>query len=61
MFLVVNDLLLVGYAYIGDGTDIRFQVLQNCDLQVVGEEFSRKPYAIGLQRGSPLRHEFNKV
>ena len=34
-------------------------MLTNCDLQLVGEEFSRKPYAIAVQEGSPLREMFN--
>lgn len=44
---------------IGDATDIRYQVLVNCDLQMVGEEFSRKPYAVAVQEGSPLRDLLN--
>ncbi|KAK7085043.1 hypothetical protein SK128_002474 [Halocaridina rubra] len=48
-----------GFAYIGDATDIRYLVLTNCDLQIVGEEFSRKPYAVAVQQGSPLKDQFN--
>nr|AHN49641.1 ionotropic glutamate receptor 25a [Caligus rogercresseyi] len=48
-----------GFAFLGDATDIRYQVLTNCDLQMVGEEFSRKPYAIAVQQGSPLKDQFN--
>jgi ionotropic glutamate receptor len=48
-----------GYAFIGDATDIRYQVLTNCDLQMVGEEFSRKPYALAVQQGSPLKDQLN--
>ena len=43
----------------GDATDIRYQELVNCDLQMVGEEFSRKPYALAVQQGSPLKDQFN--
>ena len=43
----------------GDATDIRYLVLTNCDLQLVGEEFSRKPYALAVQQGSPLKDQFN--
>ena len=43
----------------GDATDIRYQELVTCDLQMVGEEFSRKPYAIALQQGSPLKDQLN--
>ncbi|XP_018327272.1 ionotropic receptor 25a [Agrilus planipennis] len=48
-----------GFAYLGDATDIRFLELTNCNLQMVGEEFSRKPYAIAVQQGSPLKDQFN--
>ncbi|CAB4065384.1 GRIN [Lepeophtheirus salmonis] len=48
-----------GFAFLGDATDIRYQVLTNCDLQMVGEEFSRKPYALAVQQGSPLKDQFN--
>nr|CAD7262763.1 unnamed protein product [Timema shepardi] len=50
-----------GYAFLGDATDIRYEVLTNCDLQMVGEEFSRKPYAIAVQQGSPLKDQFNNA
>lgn len=45
----------------GDATDIRYQVMINCDLQMVGDEFSRKPYAIAVQQGSPLKDQFNNA
>merc|ERR1719495_2379876 len=48
-----------GYAFIGDATDIRYQVMTNCDFQLVGEEFSRKPYALAAQQGSPLKDQLN--
>jgi len=44
-----------GYAFLGDATDIKYAVLTNCDLQIVGEEFSSKPYALAVQQGSPLK------
>ncbi|CAG0883411.1 unnamed protein product [Cyprideis torosa] len=43
----------------GDATDIRYQELTNCDLQMVGDEFSRKPYALAVQEGSPLKEQLN--
>lgn len=46
-------------APLGDATDIRYQELTNCDLQMVGDEFSRKPYALAVQQGSPLKDQFN--
>lgn len=45
----------------GDATDIRYLVMTNCDLQMVGDEFSRKPYAIAVQQGSPLKDQFNNA
>ncbi|ODM93591.1 Glutamate receptor ionotropic, kainate 2 [Orchesella cincta] len=48
-----------GFAFLGDATDIRYQVLISCDLQMVGEEFSRKPYALAVQQGSPLKDQLN--
>merc|ERR1712088_556554 len=48
-----------GFAFLGDATDIRYQELTNCDLQMVGDEFSRKPYALAVQQGSPLKDQLN--
>nr|UTN00863.1 ionotropic receptor [Semanotus bifasciatus] len=48
-----------GFAFLGDATDIRYLEITNCDLTIVGEEFSRKPYAIAVQQGSPLKDQFN--
>ncbi|XP_043206928.1 ionotropic receptor 25a-like [Amphibalanus amphitrite] len=50
-----------GFAYLGDATDIGYQVMTSCDLQMVGDEFSRKPYAIAVQRGSHLKEIFNEA
>lgn len=58
---VRNSTPASGFAYLGDATDIRYQTLTNCDLQMVGEEFSRKPYAIAVQQGSPLKDQFNNA
>ncbi|XP_035708909.1 ionotropic receptor 25a isoform X1 [Folsomia candida] len=48
-----------GFAFLGDATDIRYEVLTSCDVQMVGEEFSRKPYALAVQQGSPLKDQLN--
>nr|WJJ63356.1 ionotropic receptor 25a [Pachyrhinus yasumatsui] len=48
-----------GFAYLGDATDIKYLELANCEFTIVGEEFSRKPYAIAVQQGSPLKDQFN--
>ena len=44
----------IPYLYM-QATDIKYAVLTNCDLQIVGEEFSSKPYALAVQQGSPLK------
>ncbi|KAL6266796.1 hypothetical protein P5V15_003627 [Pogonomyrmex californicus] len=49
------------FAFIGDASTIRYLVMTNCDLTQVGEEFSRKPYAIAVQQGSPLKDQFNNA
>lgn len=58
---VRNSTPASGFAFLGDATDIRYLVMTNCDLQIVGEEFSRKPYAIAVQQGSPLKDQFNNA
>ena len=49
------------FAYIGDSTIIKYLTMTNCDLVQVGEDFSRKPYAIAVQQGSPLKDAFNNA
>ena len=48
-----------GFALIADATDVKYLSMTNCDLQMVGEEFSRKPYALAVQQGSPLKDLLN--
>lgn len=50
-----------GFALLADATDIRYQVINNCDLHLVGDEFSRKPYAFAVQEGSQLKDQFNNA
>lgn len=50
-----------GFAWLGDATDVKYHVMTSCDLQSVGDEFSRKPYAIAVQQGSPLKDQFNNA
>uniref|UniRef100_A0A1I8PVZ8 Ionotropic glutamate receptor C-terminal domain-containing protein n=2 Tax=Stomoxys calcitrans TaxID=35570 RepID=A0A1I8PVZ8_STOCA len=47
------------FAFLGDSTDIRYLVLTSCDLEMIGEEFSRKPYGIAVQQGSHLKEMLN--
>ena len=43
----------------GSKKNLYTQILTNCDFQLVGEEFSRKPYALAVQQGSPLKDQLN--
>ncbi|KAK2587125.1 hypothetical protein KPH14_002887 [Odynerus spinipes] len=38
---------------------VQYLVLTTCDLISVGEEFSKKPFAIAVQQGSPLKSSLN--
>ena len=35
--------------------------MTRCDVQMMGDEFSRKPYALAVQQGSPLKDKLNDV
>jgi hypothetical protein len=45
----------------GDATIIRYAELTDCLLYKVGNEFSRKPYAIAVQQGSQLKDAISKA
>ncbi|XP_034948541.1 ionotropic receptor 25a-like [Chelonus insularis] len=49
------------FAFIGDATEIKYLAMTTCDLLMVGDEFSRKPYAIAVQEGSPLKDQINNA
>lgn len=49
------------FAMIGDSNDLKYMALINCDLEVVGDDFSKKPVAIAVQNGSPLKASFDTV
>ena len=45
-----------------DDKIFRYLAMTECDLQVVGyegDEFSKKPYALAVQKGSPLKDQLN--
>ncbi|GAU96059.1 hypothetical protein RvY_07557-2 [Ramazzottius varieornatus] len=50
-----------GFALIGDAATLQYTANLDCDLNLVGEEFSRKPYALAVQEGSPLRDQLSGV
>ena len=37
----------------------RYLTMTQCELQTVGEEFNMKPYALAVQKGSPLKDQLN--
>lgn len=47
------------FAFLGDAMLIKYLNKTKCDLQLIGEEFSRKPYAIALRQGSLLKEQFD--
>lgn len=49
------------FALIGEANDIKYLIMTNCEFMRIGDEFSRKPYAIGIKKGLPLRDQFNKA
>lgn len=48
------------FAYIGDAWDIRYMLQTTCGVEILGDEFSKRPIALGVQKGSPLVHVLNK-
>ncbi|OQV18207.1 Glutamate receptor ionotropic, kainate 3 [Hypsibius exemplaris] len=50
-----------GFALIGDSAILQYTANLDCDLTLVGEEFSRKPYALAVQEGSVLRDQLSGV
>ena len=62
---ILESIILVLYAvntsliYVGDATQNKYATLTDCKLWEVGEEFSRKPYALAVQEGSPLKNELS--
>ena len=40
-------------------TNSRYLDMTNCDLHMVGYEFSMKPYALAVQKGSYLKQQLD--
>ncbi|CAD5111995.1 unnamed protein product [Dimorphilus gyrociliatus] len=49
------------FAFIGDATQNKYAANIDCALWEVGEEFSRKPYALAVQEGSTLKNQLSSV
>lgn len=50
-----------GFAFVGDAAIIRFTTMTNCEVEEIGEEFSMKLYALGLQKGDPLTNNISSA
>lgn len=57
----VNRTRYSNFAFIGESADIRYHAMVNCELVQVDDEISRRPYAIAIQQGSPLKDDFDQV
>lgn len=44
-----------GFAFISEGSMVKWAAYTNCDVQSIGNEFSRKPLALAVQQESPLK------
>ena len=49
------------FALITEATDVQYQVMTDCQFKEIGPEFSKKPYAIILQKNSNLTKLFNEA
>lgn len=49
------------FVFKGDAATLQYTANLDCDLNLIGEEFSRKPYALAVQEGSPLRDQLSGV
>ncbi|XP_076372060.1 ionotropic receptor 25a isoform X2 [Tachypleus tridentatus] len=50
-----------GFAFIADSTQVKYATMTNCDLEEIGNEFSRKPLALAVQQGSPLKDQLSSA
>lgn len=51
---VISSTLEEGFALLADANTIKHAVITDCRVRAVGEEFSRKPIALGLRKGQEL-------
>jgi len=49
------------FALIGDAAMIKYAEMTNCRLMKVGNEFNRRPIAIGVQQGSQLKEVLSQA
>ncbi|CAJ0595095.1 unnamed protein product [Cylicocyclus nassatus] len=49
------------FAYIDDATVVKYAAYTDCQLEQIGTEFSRKPYAIAVQSGHILKDRISSA
>ncbi|XP_017461181.1 PREDICTED: ionotropic receptor 25a-like, partial [Rhagoletis zephyria] len=49
------------FAFISESTMVKYAVMTNCDLQNIGNEFSRKPLALAVQQNSDLKDKLSSA
>ncbi|XP_033323073.2 ionotropic receptor 25a [Megalopta genalis] len=47
------------FAFIADAMTINYLILTNCDFRQVGQEFGKKPFALAVQKDSPLKRRID--
>ncbi|RUS78064.1 hypothetical protein EGW08_014176, partial [Elysia chlorotica] len=57
----LNKVKAGGFALITESPVIRYYTGLHCDLQAVGEQFSTRPYAIGLKENFPYTGKFSQA
>ncbi|XP_074598215.1 ionotropic receptor 25a-like [Brevipalpus obovatus] len=50
-----------GFTLLEDATKVQYAAMIHCDLEQVGDEFSRKPLALAVQEGSPLKDKLSSA
>ncbi|XP_076245979.1 ionotropic receptor 25a-like [Calliopsis andreniformis] len=49
------------FAFIAEAMTIKYLMLTSCDFRQVGKEFSKKPFAFGVQKDSSLKKKIDKA
>ncbi|CAH1794108.1 unnamed protein product, partial [Owenia fusiformis] len=49
------------YAFLNEGPMVKYLAQKECDLEVIGDQFSLKPYGFAFQENSPLVENVNNI
>jgi hypothetical protein len=49
------------FAFICEYPIALYETNQNCDLEIVGNQFSARPYALGLRKNNPLKQNISDM